>query len=231
MGVVLVDPTDALTYTVSYAQMLVQREAKKVPRASMISEDSCFCCKDGGVLIECDNVAYVSYAARSHHDQTLLENTKAPCAAPKSTTPVPRGTFYASWHHRSVDCLGSAIPDKGLWRCPRHFCFKCSAPTTHCCRFCVAAYCEVCISRTTHLLYIYDIFRVETRAPDCGGSWTCASRSAQHDLHCVSPVHRAARRSRCAGLAPKCLLQGDHVVAITSKQRSDAILGVGATGC
>ncbi|KDO26584.1 hypothetical protein SPRG_07988 [Saprolegnia parasitica CBS 223.65] len=100
MGIVLVDPNDALTYTVSYAQMLVQREANKVP--AKISEDSCFCCKDGGVLIECDHIA--------------------------------------------------AIPDKGLWRCPRHFCFKCSAPTTHCCRFCVAAYCEKHVPRAAVML-------------------------------------------------------------------------------
>ncbi|OQR96158.1 hypothetical protein ACHHYP_16919 [Achlya hypogyna] len=118
-GVVLVDPTDAVTYTVSYAQQLVAREAKK--KAPVISEDSCFCCKDGGVLIECDH-----------------------------TTKSKGGVRCPKVYHK--DCLNHPIPDKGTWRCPRHFCFKCSAASSVCCRFCAMAYCDKHVPRSAQII-------------------------------------------------------------------------------
>ncbi|ETV75835.1 hypothetical protein, variant [Aphanomyces astaci] len=47
-----VDPQDSLTYFTSYAQAVIHRETRRTP--PKLSEDSCFCCKDGGDLIECD---------------------------------------------------------------------------------------------------------------------------------------------------------------------------------
>lgn len=39
-------------YAANYFQFLIQRELAKSPQDE--SEDVCFCCKDGGELIECD---------------------------------------------------------------------------------------------------------------------------------------------------------------------------------
>ena len=43
---------DVVDYAATYAKFLIEREAAK--RFPKQSEDSCFCCKDGGELIECD---------------------------------------------------------------------------------------------------------------------------------------------------------------------------------
>ncbi|OQS07302.1 hypothetical protein THRCLA_12202 [Thraustotheca clavata] len=114
-GLVKVDPTDTITYTVSYAQHLVIREAKK--NHPTISEDSCFCCKDGGELIECD------YTSKS------------------------KGARCPKVYHK-----GYPIPDKGKWHCPRHTCFVCIKPSTHCCRFCVTSYCEEHIPKAIDII-------------------------------------------------------------------------------
>ncbi|KAF0716088.1 Aste57867_3035 [Aphanomyces stellatus] len=53
-----INPHDGLSYLASYVQFLVHRETRrKLPK---LSEDSCFCCKDGGMLIECDYKAEAS---------------------------------------------------------------------------------------------------------------------------------------------------------------------------
>ncbi|ETW06952.1 hypothetical protein, variant 1 [Aphanomyces invadans] len=86
-----IDPQDGLTYFVSYVQSILHRETRRSP--PKLSEDSCFCCKDGGDLIECDfvgkhrcpKVYHVDCLGFSVPDDVTWTCPRHLCAFPKCT--------------------------------------------------------------------------------------------------------------------------------------------------
>ncbi|DAZ92572.1 TPA: hypothetical protein N0F65_012802, partial [Lagenidium giganteum] len=116
---------DPLDYLANYFEFLTTREAMYPPPAE--SEDVCFCCKDGGDVIECDWKHYSGGKNRQcpkvyHGGMYLYES----CL----TNLVP-------------DCLGYTVSDDiPKWECPRHRCHACGKLAKFSCRFCVTSYCE-----------------------------------------------------------------------------------------
>ena len=81
------------------------------------TDDVCFLCKDGGDLIECDDL-------KSKH-----------CDSRKRCKKV-----YHSY------CLSYVVEDDGRdWRCPRHFCDYCGTVNLkYVCKFCPMSICKAC---------------------------------------------------------------------------------------
>lgn len=124
----------ATDYIANYFGFLIERETSSTAPAEP-TEDVCFCCKDGGDLIECD--------------WTGMDNSFAKC--PKV---YHECTLSAFMNHRiqSIDlisllllsdCLGYEVPEDITWRCPRHRCVTCGVIALFSCRFCVTSYCDV----------------------------------------------------------------------------------------
>ncbi|TYZ67718.1 hypothetical protein PybrP1_002185 [[Pythium] brassicae (nom. inval.)] len=81
------------------------------------SEDFCFLCRDGGLLIECNWGAGAHDARRCpkvHHEECLGY------AVPESPA---------------------------VWKCPHHRCQLCGSPAKYSCRFCVSSYCAKHVPR------------------------------------------------------------------------------------
>ena len=101
-----------MDYFGAYATQLERREGL-APPWDPPTEDTCFCCKDGGSLIECD------------YNRGCEASGMHQC--PKV-------------YHEA--CLGFAVDDDVDWLCPRHFCSVCgSNQPKWSCRFCPNSFC------------------------------------------------------------------------------------------
>jgi len=110
---------DAVHYLAAYILSTEKREAQaKINKCfDPETEDACFCCKDGGELLECD-------WNRDH------------CTIHPGCPKV---------YHQ--DCLGFAVPDDDQkWYCPRHYCANCGIKDPpFCCRLCPFSWCDACL--------------------------------------------------------------------------------------
>lgn len=107
---------DHVDYFANYTRALVTREQDRTYVTD--SEDVCFCCKDGGALIECD----------------YNRKRKNKVACPKV------------YHTDCLGYDISEETKK--WICPRHLCALCGLEEPHyVCRFCSTSYCEFQCSR------------------------------------------------------------------------------------
>jgi hypothetical protein len=107
---------DTVDYMGAYICSTEVREAQ--PMWDPLTEDACFCCKDGGELIECD---------WNRDDEGAERSGRRLC--PKV-------------YHE--DCLGFEVPDETVkWCCPRHYCMKCGLHNPpYSCRFCAHSFCS-----------------------------------------------------------------------------------------
>ena len=96
------------------------------------TEDSCFLCKDGGELIECD---YQKNEKQQHHS----------CRCRKV-------------YHQ--DCLDYLVPENyKRWICPRHFCDGCgSEELKYACKYCPLSICESCPETIVRLVIMISIY-------------------------------------------------------------------------
>jgi hypothetical protein len=106
------------------------------------TDDVCFLCKDGGDLIECDDL-------RSKH-----------CDSRKRCKKV-----YHSY------CLAYVVEDDGRdWRCPRHFCDYCGTINLkYVCKFCPMSICKSCPAAMVKKVRILFDFRFNFTPLNCIG--------------------------------------------------------------
>ncbi|GMF35786.1 unnamed protein product [Phytophthora lilii] len=122
-----------IDYVVTYFKFLLKREVKDDFEES---EDVCFCCKDGGDVIECDwkgmNGAFAR-CPKVYHEGKLAPETLL-------VRIFASGLIDLS---AALDCLGYEVPEGKTWVCPRHRCQDCGIIAQFSCRFCVTSYCQV----------------------------------------------------------------------------------------
>merc|ERR1712054_409877 len=102
-------------YMAAYIQATETREAAMRSNCDYEhdTEDCCFCCKDGGELIECD----------WHRDD-------------------PNGLVCPKVYHDSCLGFAVPEDESIKWYCPRHFCMKCGQKNpAYSCRFCPMSFC------------------------------------------------------------------------------------------
>lgn len=130
----LMTPMD---YAASYFQFLVSREEANPPEDE--SEDVCFCCKDGGEVIECDWKGLNNKFARC--PKVYHEGIRTRLYL--RVVYFPSFPLLTRWMVIRADCLGYDVPEGKAWYCPRHRCHLCGILADLHCRFCVTTYCEV----------------------------------------------------------------------------------------
>lgn len=128
-------------YAANYFQFLIQRELAKSPQDE--SEDVCFCCKDGGELIECDwpgdDLKYARCPKVYHEgDNDVAGIVVMDCLLYLISYVVAFSRVLCT-----TDCLGYKVPENFVWKCPRHRCQACGIIAMFSCRFCVTSYCSV----------------------------------------------------------------------------------------
>ncbi|KAH9160998.1 hypothetical protein LEN26_001625 [Aphanomyces euteiches] len=116
-----INPQDWHTYLASYVQFLIHRETRR--KAPKLSEDSCFCCKDGGILIECDYKA----DAKAPRCPKVYHLDCLGFEVPDDVT----------WHCPRHVC--------GF--------LKCTSKSKFVCRYCVSAYCERHLPKEANKLF------------------------------------------------------------------------------
>lgn len=129
----------AADYAANYFGFLIGRETSSSPPEEP-TEDVCFCCKDGGELIECDWTGM---------DNTFAKCPKVyhECTLSVSAAVNARNQPFNSISLFLLDCLGYEVPEDITWRCPRHRCVTCGVIALFSCRFCVTSYCDVGFSQ------------------------------------------------------------------------------------
>ena len=95
------------------------------------TEAVCFCCKDGGELVECDHIVKLSLAG-SRGGTTLVTDAGALTF---------EGRCSKVYHKHP--CLGFEPDDNegAAWKCPRHFCCACAEAAVAACRYCPSSFC------------------------------------------------------------------------------------------
>jgi hypothetical protein len=107
---------DICKYMAAYIRSTRKRE-ESAGVWDPLTEDACFCCKDGGELIECD----------WNREESETEGRTRMC--PKV-------------YHE--DCLGFKVPEDETikWCCPRHYCMQCGLQNPpYACRYCPMSFC------------------------------------------------------------------------------------------
>ena len=136
-----------------------ESSAKRVAElAQGETEDTCFCCKDGGELIECDwnrhrpgaccpKVYHAGASPPRQFEKPRLEAVviESVFLAPYLPIALPLFNFCLCCLSRfsPLECLGFEVPDNTEWLCPRHFCRECGYQRPrYTCKYCPMSFCQ-----------------------------------------------------------------------------------------